>query len=1207
MFHKPTKYRTFQFSRFLSTLLITVLLFGFQPVQTTQAATITVDTLVDGNDFSCSDGDCTLREAIYSASADDTVDVSLSGTLNLSLGQLVIDKNLTITGPGAGNLSISAASSSRAFYINSGVTVTISGVTITNGSVDYGGGIYNTGTLTIENSTVSGNTASTNGGGIFTTGSLTVDNCTIHSNGASNHGGGISTEGNVSIQNGSVIGGFGTGNTADFFGGGIFIASGTTTIDASTVSYNDAINGCGVYNLAAGTLMVQNGSYISGNGACINGGGIYNKGNSTIDNSTISDNDGGYGGGVFNESTLHVQNGSTIGGFGAGNSGNFGGGIYNFSGTATVDSSTISENSVTSEGGGIFIQSGTLTVDSSSVNTNSASTEGGGIFNEATLFVQDSSTVNSNSAINGGGIFNHDVSASATVSASEVNSNIGTLNGGGIYNEAGINIQNGSTVDGNNANEGGGIYNASGITTVDDSSVSSNTASADGGGILNFSGTTTVDGSTINNNTGDYGGGIRNRGTLNIQNGSTIGENGAGNTAATNGGGIFSSSGTTTVVASTVSSNSAADYGGGIFTSSALLIDSSTIDGNSGVEGGGGIYNSVSTTTVNSSTFSGNSAVEHGGGIYNYDGTITLQHSTVADNTADSNNDSSGEGGGIYNFQFMNLTTINFENTIIIGNYDLSGTGAEDCYNNGGTLASQDYNLTGIGTGCSISGTNDQTSADAMLLPLGDNGGDTETHALDSGSPAINQIPNGINGCGTTYTTDQRGEPRPYHTGGLCDIGSYEKPFPEMDVQGNGQSISDGDSTPSSLDDTDFGFVAVDAGIVAHIFTIENTGGGDLNLTDSPEVTISGVDANDFTVTSQPTSPVAANGGTTTFEVTFDPSAAGLREAQVNIANDDSDENPYTFDIQGTGTVPEIILLGNNQSITDGDSTPSLADHTDFGGTKIATGTIIRTFTIENSGGANLNLTDSPHVVVSGTHAADFSIISQPTSPVVFGGGKTTFQVKFDPSDTGLRGAIISIENNDFDENPFTFSIQGMGNITFSDVPESYWAYDWIEGIAAAGLTSGYPDGTYRPENPVSRAEMAVFLLNGMGISAPPIDGSHPFSDIAGHWAEAYIEELYDQGITGGYPDSTYRPENQVIRAEMAVFLLKGISVTPQPMNGSHPFTDIAGHWAEIFIEELYDQGITGGYPDGTYRPENQVTRAEMAVFLVNTFGIPLP
>ena len=178
---------------------------------------------------------------------------------------------------------------------------------------------------------------------------------------------------------------------------------------------------------------------------------------------------------------------------------------------------------------------------------------------------------------------------------------------------------------------------------------------------------------------------------------------------------------------------------------------------------------------------------------------------------------------------------------------------------------------------------------------------------------------------------------------------------------------------------------------------------------------------------------------------------------------------------------------------------------------------------------------------------------------------------------------------------------------TFSDVTFDHWAYLYVEAIADAGLTGGYPDGTYRPENRVTRAEMAVFLLNALGISPGPLPGEPSFSDIDGHWAEIYIEELYDQKITGGYPDGTYRPENRVTRAEMAVFLLKGIGVNPPPIDGSHPFSDIEGHWAEIFIEELEDQGITGGYPDGTYRPENRVTRAEMAVFLVNTFGIPLP
>ena len=182
----------------------------------------------------------------------------------------------------------------------------------------------------------------------------------------------------------------------------------------------------------------------------------------------------------------------------------------------------------------------------------------------------------------------------------------------------------------------------------------------------------------------------------------------------------------------------------------------------------------------------------------------------------------------------------------------------------------------------------------------------------------------------------------------------------------------------------------------------------------------------------------------------------------------------------------------------------------------------------------------------------------------------------------------------------------------FSDVSSDHWAFDWIEALSNAGLTSGYPDGTYRPGNPVTRAEMGVFLLKGMnaGTYEPPApDSSHPFSDIAGHWAEDWMEELYDVGLTSGYPDGTYRPQNQVTRAEMAVFLLRakhGAEYSPPAASGS-AFSDVAGHWAEGWIEQLAEEGITGGYPDGTYRPNNPVTRAEMAVFLVRAFGLFIP
>jgi hypothetical protein len=304
-------------------------------------------------------------------------------------------------------------------------------------------------------------------------------------------------------------------------------------------------------------------------------------------------------------------------------------------------------------------------------------------------------------------------------------------------------------------------------------------------------------------------------------------------------------------------------------------------------------------------------------------------------------------------------------------------------------------------------------------------------------------------------------------------------------------------------------------------------------------------------------------------------------------------------------------VKGNGSTISDGDTTPSTADHTDFGSAAVAGGSIIRTFTILNTGSADLNLTDSPRVTIGGTHAADFTLTNDAGTPIA-GSGQTTFQVTFDPSVGGLRQATISIANNDADENPYDFSIQGTG-ITFPDVPPNHWAWQFVEALVNAGITSGFPDGTYRPENPVTRAEMAVFIKKGIhgGSYFPPLpDGSHPFSDISGHWAEEWIEDLFDEGFTSGFPDGTYRPDNPVTRAEMAVFLKKAIhgsAYTSPPLDGSHPFSDIAGHWAEAWIEDLFDEGITSGFPDGTYRPENTATRAEMGVFLVNTFSLPLP
>ena len=138
---------------------------------------------------------------------------------------------------------------------------------------------------------------------------------------------------------------------------------------------------------------------------------------------------------------------------------------------------------------------------------------------------------------------------------------------------------------------------------------------------------------------------------------------------------------------------------------------------------------------------------------------------------------------------------------------------------------------------------------------------------------------------------------------------------PEMDVKGNGISITDGDNTPDAADGSDFG-----AFPASHTFTIENTGTGNLTLNGTPFVQITGPNASDFTVTSQPSSPVGAS-GSTTFTIFAAASAVGTRTATVSIANDDSDENPYTFDIQIVGLSVLTVTPATTPTAADNDYT----------------------------------------------------------------------------------------------------------------------------------------------------------------------------------------------------------------------------------------------------------------------------------------------
>jgi hypothetical protein len=277
-------------------------------------------------------------------------------------------------------------------------------------------------------------------------------------------------------------------------------------------------------------------------------------------------------------------------------------------------------------------------------------------------------------------------------------------------------------------------------------------------------------------------------------------------------------------------------------------------------------------------------------------------------------------------------------------------------------------------------------------------------------------------------------------------------PIPEINLLGNAVSIADGATIPSSTNWTDFGTTNVGVGIT-RTFTIRNTG-TNASLTIGA-ITFTGGNPGDFAVTTAPSATVVA-GGSTTFVVTFNPSASGLRSTTINIINNDSDENPYNFAVQGTGISSEIDIQSNATSIADGDTTPSTLDNTDFASSGIGAG-VARTFTIQNTGTGVLTI---GAITFSGANPGDFSITSAPSATVA-AGTSTTFIVTFTPGALGARTATISIVNNDTDENPYNFSIQGAGLSAVSFGPggvmsnlQLWFRSDYLNG------TTGVADGT---------------------------------------------------------------------------------------------------------------------------------------------------
>jgi uncharacterized repeat protein (TIGR01451 family) len=387
----------------------------------------------DGSDCLSSTTTCaTINGALNKPGfvAGDTILVATGVYTGTGMVVALINKNATLSGgwdagftTQSGTSTIDGQGARRGITVNSNMTAIVERLAIQNGTGN-GGGIYNYGTLTLNNSTVSGTMTASSGGGIYNYyGAATLNNSTI------------------------------SGNMANDAGGGIYNWAGTLTLNNSSVSGNTADSGGGIHNY--GTLTLHN-STVSGN----TGGGIYNyDGPATLNNSTVSGNTGS---GISNYNGTATLNNSTV-------SGNTGGGISN-GGTLTLNNSTVCDNTTNGSGGGIY-NYGTLTLNNSTISANTANvlydrSGGGGIYNAGPLTLNNS-TVSGNTAntssydtCGGGGIYNN---SNLTLNNSTVSGNMANSYGGGIQNSHIVILQN-SILDentaGNAPNCRGGIGSA---------------------------------------------------------------------------------------------------------------------------------------------------------------------------------------------------------------------------------------------------------------------------------------------------------------------------------------------------------------------------------------------------------------------------------------------------------------------------------------------------------------------------------------------------------------------------------------------------------------------------------------------------------------------------------------------------------------------------------------------------------------------------
>ena len=165
---------------------------------------------------------------------------------------------------------------------------------------------------------------------------------------------------------------------------------------------------------------------------------------------------------------------------------------------------------------------------------------------------------------------------------------------------------------------------------------------------------------------------------------------------------------------------------------------------------------------------------------------------------------------------------------------------------------------------------------------------------------------------------------------------------------------------------------------------------------------------------------------------------------------------------------------------------------------------------------------------------------------------------------------------------------------------KGHWAFNEIVSLVDLKVLSGYPDKTFKPNNDISRAEFATVIVKALKLEAK---AGKVFADTANHWAKDFIATANAYGIINGYSDSSFGPNDPITREQMAVMIANALKLSGSSTSISFTDANSISDWAKDAVAVVAEKGIITGYPDGSFKPDGKLTRAEAASVTVRALN----